>query len=45
MSVSGQIVPEILTQLFLENSIQTLLNFFGVDPPKNWKALYGIFWV
>ena len=32
MSISGQIVSEIVTQLCLENSIQTLLNFFGVDP-------------
>ena len=35
MSISGQIVPEIVAQLCLENSIQTLLNFFGVDPKKN----------
>ena len=32
MSISGQIVSEIVAQLCLENSIQTLLNFFGVDP-------------
>ena len=32
MSISGQIVCEIVAQLCLENSIQTLLNFFGVDP-------------
>ena len=35
MSISGQIVPEIVAQLCLENSIQTLLNFFWVDPKKN----------
>ena len=34
MSISGQIVSEILAQLYLENSIQILLNFFGVDPKK-----------
>ena len=32
MSISGQIVSEIIAQLCLENSIQTLLNFFWVDP-------------
>ena len=32
MSISGQIVSEIVAQLCLENSIQTLLNFLGVDP-------------
>ena len=35
MSISGQIVPKIVAQLCLENSIQTLLNSFGVDPKKN----------
>ena len=35
MSISGQIVSEIVAQLCLENSIQTLLNFFWVDPKKN----------
>ena len=35
MSISGQIVSEIVAHLYLENSIQTLLNFLGVDPPKN----------
>ena len=34
MSTSGQIVSEIVAQLCLENSIQTLLNFLGVDPKK-----------
>ena len=34
MSFSGQTVPEIVAQLCLENSIQTLLNFFWVDPKK-----------
>ena len=34
MSISGQIVAEIVAQLCLENSIQTLLNFFGVEPKK-----------
>ena len=29
MSISGQIVSDIVAQLCLENSIQTLLNFFG----------------
>ena len=32
MSISGQIVSEIVAQLSLENSIQTLLIFFWVDP-------------
>ena len=32
MSISGQIVSEIVAQLCLENSTQTLLNFCGVDP-------------
>ena len=45
MSISRQIVSEILAQLCLENSIQTLLNFFWVDPEKNLKGLYGVFWV
>ena len=31
---SGQIVSEIVAQLCLENSIQTLLNFSGSTPPK-----------
>ena len=31
MSISGQIVSEIVAQLSLENSIQTLVNFFWVD--------------
>ena len=34
MSISGQIVFEIVAQLSLQNSIQTLLNFFWVDPKK-----------
>ena len=34
MSISGQIVSEIVAQLCLENSIQTLLNFFGFTPQK-----------
>ena len=34
MSISGQIVSEILAQLCLENSIQTLLNFFGSTQKK-----------
>ena len=29
MNISGQIVSEIVAQLCLGNSIQTLLNFFG----------------
>ena len=33
MSISEQIVSEVIAQLCLENSIQTLLNFLGVDPP------------
>ena len=44
MSISGQIVSEIVAQLSLENSIQTLVNFFWVDPKKiqasrQWGAL------
>ena len=34
MSISGQIVSEIVAQLYSENSIQTLLIFFWVDPNK-----------
>ena len=40
MSISGQIVSEILAQLCSDNSIQTLLNFF--DPPKK---LERVVWV
>ena len=43
MGISGQIVSEILAQLYSENSIQFLLNFFGVDPKKIEKGLYGVF--
>ena len=32
MSISGQIVSEILAQLCSDNSIQTVLNLFWVDP-------------
>jgi len=32
MSTWGQIVSEIVAQLYSENSIQTLLIFFWVDP-------------
>ena len=35
MSIWGQIVSEIVAQLCLQNSIQTLLNFFWVDPKNN----------
>ena len=35
MSISGQIVSEIIAQLCLENFIQTLLNFFGSTQKKN----------
>ena len=34
MSISGQIVSEIVAQLCLENSIQILRNFFGSTPQK-----------
>ena len=34
ISISGQIVSEIVAQLCLEISIQTLLNFFGSTPQK-----------
>ena len=34
MSISGQIVSEIVAQLYSEISIQTLLIFFWVDPKK-----------
>ena len=37
---SGQIVSDIVVQLCLENSIQTLLNFFGSTP----KQLEGFVW-
>ena len=45
MSILGQIVSEIVAQLCLENSIQTLPNFFGSTQKKNQKGLYGVFWV
>ena len=41
MSISGQIVSEIVTKLSLENLIQILLIFFWVDPKKN---LEGFVW-
>ena len=34
MSISGQIVSEIIAQLYSENSTQTLLIFLGVDRKK-----------
>ena len=34
MSISGQFVSEIVAQLCLENSIQTLLDFFGSTQTK-----------
>ena len=34
MSISGQIFSEIVAQLCLENSKQTLIIFFWVDPQK-----------
>ena len=34
MSIWGQIVSEIVAQLYSENSIQTLIIFFWVDPKK-----------
>ena len=40
MSIAGQIVSEIVAQLCSENSIQTLLNFFGSTP----KKLEGFVW-
>ena len=39
MSISGQIVSDIVAQLYLENSIQTLLIFFGVDPSHHFSTL------
>ena len=52
MSISGQIVSEIIAQLCLENSIQTLLHFFGstralsgylvvVFSGPTWLSLFG----
>ena len=40
MSISGQIVSEVVAQLCLENSTQTLLNFFG----STQKKLEGFVW-
>ena len=40
MSASGQIVSKIVAQLCLENSLQTLLNFFG----STQKKLEGFVW-
>ena len=34
MSISGQIVSEMVAQLCLEDSIQNHLIFGGVDPPQ-----------
>ena len=34
INISGQIVSEILAQLSSDNSIQTLLNLFWVDPSQ-----------
>ena len=42
MSISGQIVCEILAQLCTDNSIQIRPNFFGLTPKKILKGLYGI---
>ena len=42
MSISRQIVSEIVAQLYSENSILTLLIFWGVDPKKILKGLYGV---
>ena len=42
MSISGQIVCEILAQLCTDNSIQIPQNFFGLTPKKISKGLYGI---
>ena len=41
MSISGQIVSEIVAQLCLENPIKTLLIFLGATPPKK---LEGLLW-
>ena len=52
MSISGEIVAEIVAQLCLENSIQTLLHFFGstralsgylvvVFSEPSWLSLFG----
>ena len=40
MSISGQIVSEIVAQLCLENSIQTLLNFFRLDSKSTLLQLF-----
>ena len=37
MSISGQIVSDIVAQLYSENSIQTLLIFFGGSTPKKFR--------
>ena len=42
MSISGQIVSEIVAQLCLENSIQTLLNLFRA-PQSNFNIQRFIF--
>ena len=34
INISGQIVSEILAQLCPDNSLQTLLNLFRVDPSQ-----------
>ena len=38
MSILGQIVSEIVAQLYSENSIQTLIIFLGGRPQKNLTA-------
>ena len=42
ISISGQIVSEIVAQSCLENSIQTLLNFFGSTQKKLEEGLNGV---
>ena len=41
MSISGQIVSEILAQLCYDKPIQTVLNVSGSTPQKIYKGLYG----
>ena len=42
MSISGQIVSEIVAQLCLENSIQTLLIFFGSTQKKLERFVWSV---
>ena len=43
MSISGQIVPEMLAGYTQKTPYKPFQFFFGVDPKKIYKGLYGVF--